>query len=265
MSTNEVNCPLKEFNPELLLPNTVDKDSLEFGGSKIIVIGKPGTGKSSLIASLLYAKKHIFPVAIAFSGSEDSNGFYRKLLPSTFVFNSYDEDKIKNFIKRQKIARQHLADSNPWAVMIIDDCTDDPKVFSTPLQQALFKKGRHWACLYILSLQYSMDVKPVIRTNVDGVFILREPILKNRRSLWENYASIIPDFNLFCSILDQVTDDYTALYIHNRSKTNDWKDCVYWYKAPLINTDTFKFGCPEFRQFHEDRYNEDYIEPFDNI
>ena len=47
----------------------------------------------------------------------------------------------------------------------------------------MFKRGRHWKMWYILSLQYSMDVKPVIRTNVDGVFILRELILKNRKSL----------------------------------------------------------------------------------
>ena len=28
------------------------------------------------------------------------------------------------------------------------------------------------------------------------------------KSLWENYAGIIPDFSSFCSILDQITDDY---------------------------------------------------------
>jgi len=220
------------------------------------------TGKSTLIASLLYAKKHIFPVAMVMSGSEDSNGFYRKILPSTFVFNDYNEDQIKTFIKRQKIAKQHL--ENPWAVILLDDCTDDPKIFNNPLQQGMYKRGRHWKMFYILSLQYSMDVKPVIRTNVDGIFILREPILKNRRSLWENYASIVPDFNLFCTLMDSMTSEYTALYIHNTGKSNDWTECVFWYKASLVPED-FKFGCPEYRQFHYDRYNPEYIDPFDKI
>lgn len=220
------------------------------------------TGKSTLIASILYAKKHIFPAAIAFSGTEDSNGFYRKILPSTFVFNEYDEEKIKNFIRRQKIARQHL--ENPWAAIMIDDCTDDPRILATPLQQGMFKRGRHWKCLYILSLQYSMDVKPVIRTNVDGVFILREPIMKNRKSLWENYASIIPDFTLFCEVLDQITDDYTALFIHNQTRSNNWQDCVFWYKANIVPED-FKFGAPEFWQFHEERFDTSYVDTFDNV
>ena len=62
--------------------------------------------------------------------------------------------------------------------------------------------------MYILSLQYAMDVKPVIRTNVDGIFILREPLLKNRKSLYENYASVVPDFTTFCELMDNLTDDY---------------------------------------------------------
>ena len=220
------------------------------------------TGKSTLIASILFAKKHIFPVGMVFSGTEDSNGFFKKILPSTFIYNEYNPEKIEMFIKRQKIARRHI--ENPWGMIIIDDCTDDPKILATPLQQGMFKRGRHWKSLYILSLQYSMDVKPVIRTNVDGVFILREPILKNRKSLWENYASIIPDFNLFCTILDAVTDDYTALYIHNQTRSNNWQECVFWYKAPLT-PEGFKFGAPEYWQFHQDRFNPEYVDSFDKI
>jgi hypothetical protein len=253
---------IKELNPDMIAPITERMDDPEYGGSKTVVIGKPGSGKSTLIASLLYAKKHIFPVGIAFSGTEDSNGFFRKLMPSTFVFNEYNPEKIENFIKRQKIAKKHI--QNPWAVMIIDDCTDDPKILGTPLQQGIFKRGRHWKMWYILSLQYSMDIKPVIRTNVDGVYILREPSLKNRKSLWENYASIIPDFNTFCAVLDYCTDDYTALYIHNQTRTNNWQDCVFYYKAPLTPPD-FKFGAPEYWQFHDERFDQNYQDPFDIV
>jgi hypothetical protein len=249
---------INELNLELLNPNTQNYKDPEIGGQKTIVIGKPGTGKTTLIASLLYSKKHIFPVAMAMSGTEDSNHFYRSVLPSTFVFNTYDEDQIRKFIKRQKISKEHL--DNPWAVMILDDCTDDPSVFRKPLQNSLYKCGRHWKMWYILSLQYGMDVRPVIRTNVDGVFILREPNLRNRKVMYENYAGVIPDFKMFCDILDQVTDDYTALYIHNATKSNDWKDCVYWYKARRI-PDNFKFGSEDYWAFHFERYNPAYVDP----
>jgi hypothetical protein len=216
------------------------------------------TGKSTLIGSLLYAKKHIFPIAMAMSGTEDSNHFYKSVLPSTFVFNNYDEEQIEKLIKRQKIAKEHV--ENPWCVMILDDCTDDPVLFRKPLQQGLYKRGRHWKMWYILSLQYGMDVRPVIRTNVDGVFILREPNLRNRKIMYENYGAIVPDFNLFCELLDQLTNDYTALYIHNTTRSNNWRDCVFWYKAKPIPKD-FKFGCDEYWDFHYQRYNPEYVEP----
>lgn len=218
------------------------------------------THNTTLIASLLYHKKHIFPVGIFMSGSEDSNHFYRKIAPSTFVFNDYSEEQITKFITRQKMAKEHL--KNPWAVILLDDCTDDPRIFNNKIQQGMYKRGRHWKKLYILSLQYSMDVKPVIRTNVDGVFILREPILKNRRKLWENYASIIPDFTLFCDIMDQITDDHTALYIHNAAGTNEWQECIFWYRADLIPED-FKFGCEDYWDFHKARFDSEYKDPYD--
>lgn len=216
------------------------------------------TGKTTLISSLLYSKKHIYPAAMAMSGTEDSNHFYRQIFPSTFVFNNYDEEQVTKFVKRQKLAKQHL--ENPWAVLILDDCTDDPSIFKKPLQQGLYKRGRHWKMLYILSLQYGMDVRPVIRTNVDGIFILREPNLRNRKVMYENYGGIIPDFKLFCDILDQITDDYTALYIHNATRSNNWKECVFWYKAKPIPSD-FRFGSDDYWNFHFARYNPEYIDP----
>ena len=61
--------------------------------------------------------------------------------------------------------------------------------------------------------------------------------------------------------MDQLTDDYTALYIHNATISNKLEDCLFWYKAKKA-PDGFKLGCPEFWEFHYSRYNENYVEPF---
>ena len=216
------------------------------------------TGKSTLIKSLLYSKKHIFPAALAVSGSEDSNHAYSQFIPKSFIYNEYNEGILTEMVKRQKLASQHLP--NPWLAVILDDCTDDPSIFNRPIQQGLYKRGRHLNLMYILSLQYSMDVKPVIRTNIDGTFILREPLKNNRENLYKNYASIIPTYNIFCDLMDQLTDNYCALFILNASKSNDWKDCVYWWKATPA-PDDWKLGCSTFWDHHSQRYNENYVDP----
>lgn len=250
---------IKELNTDIINPNSNNYMIDNQGGSKIVIIGKPGTGKTNLISSLLYAKRDIIPVGCIMSGTEDSNHHYRQIFPTLFVHNTYDEEQIEKFIKRQKLAKKHL--DNPWAVLLLDDCTDKPALFKKPLQQNLYKNGRHYKMLYIVSLQYCMDVLPSIRTNVDGVFILRESNLKNRHSLYENYAGIIPDFNIFCQIMDQITNDFTALYIHNSTTNNNWKECIFWYKADISKLNNFKFGCNDFWKFSKLRYDENYVDP----
>jgi hypothetical protein len=248
-----INYRIKELDPDMIAPSTKNMDRPEQGGSKIVIIGKPGTGKTTLITSLLYEKSHIFPMGVAMSGTEDSNGHYSKIFPSSFVFNSLDKTTIESFVNRQKLAKQHLP--NPWGILLLDDCTDDPKLFNDPLFLGLYKNGRHWKMFFILSLQYSLDIKPAIRTNIDGTFILRETNLRNRRILWENYCGVIGDFNSFNEVMDQLTDDYTALYVHNATTSNKPEDCLFWYKAKPV-PDHFKIGCDDYWDFHDQRYDD---------
>lgn len=245
---------IRELDLNMISPNedaTFDKTK---NASKIVVIGKPGTGKTTLISSILYAKRSILPVGVVVSGTEDSNEYYAGMFPSTFVYSEYESNILDNFRLRQKYAKHELA--VPWALCLLDDCTDDTSVLRTKLWESYFKNGRHWNMLFILSLQYCLDVRPSIRINTDGVFILREMNISVRKKIWDNYASIVP-FPLFCALMDKLTEDYSALYIHNASTSNDWRDCVFWYKAPLVPKD-FKFGCQEYWDYHYARVQDEY-------
>jgi len=229
-------------------------------GCKLVIIGAPGTGKSTIIKSIIYAKKHILAVGQVFSGTEDSNGFFGEFFPDSFIYNGLDASDLtplEHFQKRQKIARQYIEPTGgyPWALNVIDDCTYDTAFLKKPIMKNLMKNGRHWTMLHILSLQYCLDIKPDIRVNINGVFILRESRLDIRKKLYENYGGCIPTFDMFCQIMDALTTDYTALYINNMSTSNKIEDTLFYYKAdPTKIPKDWKFGCKEFWKFHEERY-----------
>lgn len=250
--TDAITYDIKPFDPNLI--NPCENNFKTKGGSKIVVIGKAGTGKSTLVRHLLLTKRNIIPVATVISGTEDSNSFYSNVFPSLFIHDEYNEGIIKNVIKRQKYALEHNL-VNPWAILLLDDCTEDKKIFSTSSQQALFKNGRHWKLLYILSLQHATDIPPAIRTNVDGVFLFRETNENNLQNIYKNYASVIPKFELFKEFMSQVTGDHTALYIDNASQDGSWHEHVYYWKVPNdLREEEMKFGCHEYKEYGNLRY-----------
>lgn len=219
------------------------------------------TGKSRMIKSIMWEKSDFIPIAQVYSGTEDANHSYSSFCPSTFVINGFKVPIYMDFIRRQKIAKQYL--DNPWAFCIWDDLCEDERIFNLPIVKGTYKNARHWKLFHILSLQYALDIKPVIRTSIDGSFILRETNKRNRKTLFENFSSAIDDFTDFCTILDVVTNDYTALYIHNRVQSNALDKCVYYYKARDDMPEDFKFGCKEMWMFHDERYNPNYVDPIE--
>jgi len=234
---------------------------------KAVIIGKPATGKSTLIRDIVNVYKHQIPTATVFSGSEENNQFYAEMFPDLYVFPEYSEAEMTNIEKRQKLAMRDPSLTNARSLLILDDVSDDKKFFNRPLYQRFIKNGRHWELSQLQALQYGMDIPKVIRSSIDYTFIFRDPIESNRKSIYENYASIIGNslgrkagYDYFCDIMDQVTGDYTALVINNRVETNNIEDCIGWYKARLW--DSVEFGCQEYRQWAGARYNKDYVMDF---
>lgn len=224
------------------------------------------TGKSKLTGSIIWNKRHIFPVGQVYSGSEESNEAYKLMFPPLNIFNKLDENALTQFKQRQAIAKKHLKVEdgyNPWAVQIWDDLSSDTKFFSKPIVKDYYKNGRHWKMLHINSQQYSLDLKPDIRTCIDGTFLLRESNSKNRKKLYENYAGIVGTFDDFNDIMDELTTDHTSVYINNLIDSNNIEDCVFYYKADLekipmkrINNNLefdFRVGCPEFWKYSDIR------------
>lgn len=222
---------------------------------KIVVVGKPGSGKSVLIKDIVRTHCHKFPVGVVFSGTEDNNHFYSEMFDQVFIYGGYDEEAVKKIVERQKLCQQDC--KNPKLMLIIDDCSDDPKFFRRPLFQKLFKMGRHMDMMVVLGIQYANDLQSVVKSAVDISFIFRDPNPENRKKIYNNYAGITGSLQDFNDYMDQITGDYSSLVINNRIQSNEPEKGISYYKARMHRS--VKLGCVETRAWNEARFDPDYM------
>lgn len=240
---------LKKFDMKRI---TFLKD--ENKGPVIVLIGRRDTGKSYLVRDLLYHHRDI-PIGTVISGTEAGNGFYSSHVPKLFIHDEYSSGIIENILKRQKSVMKEVQKQiqmyktskiDPRTFVILDDCLYDNSWAKDKLMRLLFMNGRHWKVLLILTMQYPLGILPNLRTNIDYVFILREPYIANRKRIYENYAGMFPTFESFCQVMDQCTENYECLVIDNNVKSNKLSEQIFWYKADSTIRHDFKLGAKEF-------------------
>jgi hypothetical protein len=95
-----------------------------------------------------------------------------------------------------------------------------------------------------------MGLPPALRTNVDYIFVCKEPKKSNRKKLYEQYCGIFPDYEMFEKVLTETTNDYGCLVIDNTSTSEKIEDQVFWYKAEL-HTGGFRMCYPQLWEHQE--------------
>jgi hypothetical protein len=199
----------------------------------VVLIGKRETGKSFLCKDILYHHSDI-PIGQVISGTEAANCFYGSIVPKIFIHDKYSDSILKNMLKRQRKMIKALKQNttlDPRSFLILDDCLYDKSWQNSEEIRTIFMNGRHYKLLFLLTMQYALGISPQLRTNIDYVFLLRENYVSNRKRLYEHYAGMFPTFDMFCQVMDQCTENYECLVIHNNAKSNRLDEQVFWYKA----------------------------------
>lgn len=232
-------------------------------GPVIVLIGRRDTGKSFLVRDLLFYHQDI-PIGTVISGTEAGNGFYSAHVPKLFIHEEYNTAIIENVLKRQRTVLKQInkeietyrrSTIDPRAFVILDDCLFDASWTKDKMMRLLFMNGRHWKLMLVITMQYPLGIPPNLRTNIDYVFILREPYISNRKRIYENYAGMFPTFESFCQVMDQCTENYECLVINNNAKSNKLGDQIFWYKAESHKD--FRLGSKEFWELSKNINSDD--------
>lgn len=234
----------------------------------ILMIAKRGTGKSWICRAIInYFSK--IPVGIIISPTERMNCFYGNFFPESYIHNEYTSELIRKILHRQEIIIEKKQDRlkngkktvDTRALLIMDDCLSQSKTWANDkyTKEILFN-GRHYDLMYILTMQYSLGIGPILRGQFDYVFLLAESFESNLKRLYEQYAGMFPSFDDFKETFAVITKDWGAMVIVMTSrgeikakKSEQILDSVFWFRAQ--RSENIKIGCRQFNEFHEKNYN----------
>ena len=256
---NELGFSKFDINSMIIDPNG------DYINPRIALISKSGGGKSFLIRDILYHMRDI-PCGTVIAPTCKMNKFYDPFLGGSYIHYEYKEEIIPKVMERQtkmlakneRRIKQNKKPIDPRCFLVMDDCmSSKDKWLRDPCILSIFNEGRHYQITYLLSMQYCKGIPPELRSNFDYIFMLAEDIVENRKKLYQDYAGIFPDKNLFEKSFSAITNNYGCMVINNRIKnSNNLKDRVFWYKAEF--KDNFQLGSERFIKFNKDNYDPEY-------
>jgi hypothetical protein len=247
--------------------------------SVIVLCGKRNTGKSWALKDILSHHCDL-PVGVVISPTETANGFFEKFIPKMLIYEEASEEVLKKFLDRQKnisterkreLKRFGSSQIDARAFLILDDCLYDKRWINNIHVRSIFMNGRHYKIFFLITLQHAMGLPPVLRNNIDYIFIFRNNIRKEREKIFNHYAGMFPSFEAFEQVMLQTTENYECMVIDNKTQSNKLEDQIFWYKASDKNFKMCSADLWELQNLEEQRQEMGYKkdgdeddEPFDS-
>lgn len=210
---------IQKFNVESIKPNRM-----------LLLVGRRGTGKSTLMYDLMYRLQKRFDFGCAMTPTLSSAEDFKQYLPSGLVFeDGYDVEQLKRMINVCKELKRRKKRKS--SVMLLDDCMADKKLFRGETIRDMALNGRHYDITFVNALQYLMDIGPDLRTQFDYVFVLKESITANKERLHKYFFGMFEKKDDFYKVLDKCTENNECLVLDQTRPTSRISDCVFYYKA----------------------------------
>jgi energy-coupling factor transporter ATP-binding protein EcfA2 len=161
---------IRKFDPSTIALNSV-----------ILMIGRRGSGKSTLIKDIMFHLRNKLDFGVAMSPTEESNEAFSSYVPRSCIYADYSPSAIDTLIKqqRQQVKRGRFR----HVYLLMDDCAFDKKTLTSTNMRQLMYNGRHSKITFCYSVQYLVDFPASFRSQVDYVFCLKDNVLSSKEKL----------------------------------------------------------------------------------
>lgn len=216
---------LKKFNPYSIKV-----------GRRILMIGRSGSGKSSLVEDIVECIRDRYQYMIGYTPTKDSVNMFRKMMPDSVIHDTgFDREHFASMIESLNELDDQGKKRN--LLILLDDCMYDPTILKSPEMNKACMNGRHWGCGMINCVQYLMAIPPAIREQQDYVFALGNKTHSIKKKLHEYFFGVFPTLKSFIKVFDWATKDFGCLVIDNTIQSSNIEETIFWYRATLGKPD----------------------------
>ena len=214
----------------------------------ILVIGKPGKGKSHLLKMLLHRFRNDYDYCIMHVGSGDTKKEFSAYLVPCFIRGEFDKGTMKNQVDLGELFVE-LGKDRP-SLTITDDLAFDPSFFRFKPVKKVSMNGRHLKNGQVHCVQYVMCVDAKVRGLFHYVFAFGDNVRENINKLYKLFFGMFDTFSDFKRVFDEFTQNKECLVLDATNDTNELEKSVFYYKAPK-NIPKFRFGNPIYWNKYE--------------
>ena len=140
----------------------------------VLLVGKRGTGKSTLLKDIMYHMREHLHCGVAMCPTLDSVAGADGLgsyVPGPLIHDCYKPQVVEKLLNYQKRCVKKVGkEKTKRQFILLDDCMYDRKALKGTEMRAVFQNGRHRRLFLINAVQYLCDLSPDLRTNVDVIF-----------------------------------------------------------------------------------------------
>lgn len=225
----------------------------------IACFGSRGSGKSVLMKDILYHYHEYgkVPRICVFSATEGLNSYFSSFVPATVIHSPVSVAAVTRVYEEQKRLkmRQQLglvsADTDVRLILVLDDLAYSKPMLRSEVLRELLLNGRHSSTILIIAIQYLMDLPINCRSNLDFAFLTNDDNQDNLRRIQNQFASGI-DFPIFKRVFTACTRNFEVFVLPHKKIHEEAVRNTYYYLADAQLS--FKFGCAELWQFHDEKY-----------
>lgn len=232
-------------------------------GEIAVMIGKKGTGKTTLLLDLCHAIRHTSEVTL-FQKTLATNTAFWDVVPAMFSYDTWRPEKMRKIIERNKrINKKRQKEGRPkhYHTVIIDDLAGDDTFTKDKVLPDLFFNARHYCINVIFTMQYSLRISPDLRSMIDWIFMFREIMPGNRKRLYDHYCGQFGSPQAFNKVFNKMTENRGVMVLRNTGLSNDIEKNYFFYTATMRNFNEdktlprWKMGSKAWWAFHYRYYN----------